>query len=88
MNIVIVKDLPDSPSGAKRLLVRNDKFEYFVVSTVNTSIFGLNGPIPIMEINETLVFPSDPNGNITDWCEVAGGKDFSREEALADLAKL
>jgi hypothetical protein len=35
----------------------------------------------IYAINETLVFPCDEEGNITEWCEVEGGR-FSRTEEI------
>ena len=34
--------------------------------------------------SETLVFPSDSDGNITDWCEVGGGRGLSLDEVLED----
>ena len=35
-------------------------------------------------IDETLVFPCDEEGNVTDWCEVEGGR-FSRTEDIINL---
>ena len=57
------------------LVQRND--EYFVVSSIAFA-FDTGGP-------ETLVFPADETGEITDWGEVAGGRGMSREEAIAQL---
>ena len=34
---------------------------------------------------ETLVFRCDGDGNVTDWGDVAGGRGYSREEAISDL---
>jgi len=34
--------------------------------------------------SETLVFPSDSNGNITDWCEVGGGRGLTLNEVLEE----
>lgn len=50
--------------------------EFFVVSSVDAMFSGF----------ETLVFPADAEGKVTDWGEVAGGRGMNREEAIADLA--
>lgn len=49
--------------------------DYFVVSSTNAMVTGY----------ETLVFPADKDGKVTNWGEVAGGRGMSREEAIADL---
>lgn len=63
-----------SPVGAEQVVVRKGN-KYFVVSSVNAMFTGF----------ETLVFPSDAEGNITNFHEVAGGRGMSREEAIAEL---
>lgn len=59
-------------TGSACLVKREDQF--FVVSS--TTVFG---------VPETLVFPGDKNGKVTDWGEVAGGKYCSRDEAISEL---
>lgn len=51
--------------------------DYFVVSSTNAPF---SGP-------ETLVFPADADGKVTDWGEVAGGRSVSRAEAIAQLER-
>lgn len=58
--------------GVQCLVTHGD--EFYVVSTID------NPP-------ETLVFPADRKGNITDWLEAAGGSGMTRGEAMADLAR-
>ena len=77
MSVEIVRELPGTPSGAKQVLVKKGD-SHFVVSSVN-----VRGSGP-----ETLVFPADKDGEILDWIEVAGGKRYSREEAIADLESI
>ena len=33
---------------------------------------------------ETLIFPADSDGNITEYCEVGGGRGLSLDEVLED----
>ena len=73
--IKIVKELPISPSGARQVLVKKAE-SYFVVSSVVARFSGF----------ETLVFPANEEGEVTDWGEVAGGQGMSRDEAINDLA--
>ena len=77
VDVEIIKELPESKSGAEQVLVRRGA-KYFVVSSVVAMFSGF----------ETLVFPSDENGNVTDWGEVAGGRGVSREEAIEDLGEV
>ncbi len=50
--------------------------EFYVVSNVaNVPFSG----------QETLVFPSDENGEISSWSNVAGGKEVTTEEAIGML---
>jgi hypothetical protein len=49
--------------------------DHFVVSS---TVAMFSGP-------ETLVFPADATGKVTDWGEVAGGRGMSREQAIAQL---
>ena len=71
--------LQRSPGGAQQALLRHEPTgEHFVVSHV---VVPFSGP-------ETLVFPADAEGEITDWLEIAGGRNVSPEEAAAQLAAL
>jgi hypothetical protein len=72
--VEVIRELPVSASGAEQVLVRkNGKF--FVVSSVYAMFSGF----------ETLVFPADQEGKVTDWMEVAGGRGMSRAKAIDDL---
>jgi hypothetical protein len=73
VNVEIVKELTGFTDAA--CLVRRGA-EYFVVSSADAMF---TGP-------ETLVFPADADGKVTDWGEVAGGRGVSREEAITELA--
>ena len=55
----------------KALVFYNGK--YYVVS--ESSRFGL----------ETLIFPSDSEGNVTNWIEVGGSRGVSLHEVLANF---
>jgi hypothetical protein len=48
-------------------VVRNSSGEHFLVSEVHRT------PAWGHRIDETLVFPCDPEGNVTDWSEVFSG---------------
>lgn len=50
---------------------------YVVVSAVEA----YSGP-------ETLVFPADSHGEVTEWAEIGGGRGYlDHETALADLSR-
>lgn len=70
----VVKELSDF-QGAACLVT--DGSNHWVVSSL-TAAFDTGEP-------ETLVFPANSDGRVTSWCEVAGGRHMSREEAIADL---
>lgn len=74
MSVEIVREMPITDAGARQILVRCQE-EYFVVSSVHALFTGF----------ETLVFPANEDGEVTDWLEVAGGRGMSREEAISDL---
>ena len=74
MKVEFVRELPRSGTGASQCLVKKGE-EFFVVSSVVAMFSGF----------ETLVFPADSAGKITDWMEVAGGRGVSRETAIEDL---
>ena len=71
--VEIIQELPRYRTDVTQFLVKH-KGEFFVVSS--SSFFNQF---------ETLVFRADAKGEITDWCEVAGGRTMSRDEAIADL---
>lgn len=54
-------------NSTQALIQENDSSEYFVASYAWVSFTG----------SEVLVFPSDENGEITDWGEVDGGRGYS-----------
>ena len=72
--VKIIRELPVSETGASQCLVQKGT-DYFVVSSIHAPFSGF----------ETLVFPADSKGNITDWGEVAGGRGADRADAIADL---
>lgn len=76
MAVTIVRELPLSGTGAQKVLV-TDGTLYWVVSTLGAA-YDTGKP-------ETLVFPADAEGNVTDWGEVAGGISYTREMAIEDL---
>ncbi len=76
MEVKIIKELKGF-KGVACLVKRGEK--YFVVSSLG-SAFDTGLP-------ETLVFPSDENGKVTSWGEVAGGRGVSREEAIKELSQ-
>jgi len=59
----IIKRLDNSPTGAKQTLVKHNG-EYYVVSEVIAMYSGL----------ETLIFPSNSEGEVTDYCDVGGAR--------------
>lgn len=71
--IEYVREVHDMTGEACLVQRGND---YFIVSSVDAFD---SGP-------ETLVFPADADGKVTSWLEVAGGRRYSRGEAIADLA--
>jgi len=48
-------------------VVRNSGGEHFLISEVHRQLS------PSTRVDETLVFPCDPEGNVTDWSEVFSG---------------
>lgn len=72
--VTIIRELTGF-TGSACLVKRGD--DYFVVSS---TVAMYSGP-------ETLVFPADESGKVTDWGEVAGGRGVSRTQAIADLAE-
>lgn len=58
------------------LVKRGD--DYFVVSGVDAPFSGW----------EVLAFPADKDGNVTDWCEVAGSRgNVTHEDIVRELAQ-
>jgi hypothetical protein len=66
---IIRKDLTNFNGEA--WLIRKGN-EYYVVSGADVPFSGW----------EVLIFPSDENGVVTNWGEVAGGRGISHEEAI------
>ena len=79
MKVEIIRDISEKFRGTAKLVKKGE--EYFAVSHIEYTILDDGGP-------ETLVFPCDKEGNVTDWCEVAGGKGVSIEEAIKELENL
>jgi len=76
MAIEVIRELDDFTGSA--CLVRKG-FKFYVVSTAED---------PYTGIEETLAFPSDADGNVLSWGEVAGGRHATREEVIQELAKM
>lgn len=73
---MIVKELKSNIAGGSACLYKlNDKY-YRISSIPHAPDHG--GP-------ETLAFICDEDGDVEDWCEVAGGRYMSREETITEL---
>lgn len=70
---MIVGPVNNSARGDQVLVKRGP--DYFVVSSVHAPFTGF----------ETLVFPANGKGEVTDWGEVAGGRGMTREQAIQQL---
>ncbi len=57
----------------KALIYYNNSF--YVVSTSTLARTGL----------ETLIFEADPQGNVTNWIQVGGGKGLTLSDVLRDI---
>lgn len=78
MSIEVVRKGIRSPVGADQWLVKDSETdEHFIVSGVHALITGW----------EVLAFPSDADGNVTDWLEVAGWRGATHEAVIAALAE-
>ena len=53
--------------------------EFYLVSEANNKFTGFE--------LETLIFPCDPTGEVSDWFEVGGGKLLSLDDVLNDFGK-
>ena len=73
VQVEIVRELSGFRGPA--VLVKRDA-DYFIVSSVTA----YSGP-------ETLVFRADESGEVTSWTDVAGGRDRSRAEVIAQLER-
>jgi hypothetical protein len=69
---VIRKNLSTHPKTEQWLILLNDK--YYVVSHSKKL------PIP-----ETLAFAANADGNVTSWADLAGGKNLTHEQVIAQL---
>lgn len=54
--------------------------KFFLVSTVYANVFPVGW--------ETLVFPCEPDGRVTDWVDVAAKRHANAEQAKAGHAKM
>lgn len=70
---IITKQANPTQAHNDQWLVKH-KGQHYIVSHIDNQ-YG----------NETLVFKSTPEGEITDFTEVAGGKYMSHQEAIKDL---
>lgn len=92
MSVTIVAEL-EGFRGEACLVQDEETQRFFVVSSVDTStmfagmsaMFGSGDIFSSIGGPETLVFPADKDGNVTDWGEVTGGRGVSREAAIRDL---
>lgn len=81
MNTInIVEDNLPGFRGQACLVQNEETREFFVVSTVIPHISEYDGDF------ETLAFRSDEEGNITDWLEVAGGRNMTTSEVIEALS--
>lgn len=42
----------------------------------------------MLRINETLAFPCDEEGNVTQWVEVAGGRDLRTDDVIREMNEM
>lgn len=66
-----------SDGTGRNAVVRNGSGQHFLVSEVHRQLS------PTTRVDETLVFPCDPEGNVTEWSEVFCG--HSIEDALQNF---
>lgn len=62
----------------RNAIVRNGSGQHFLISEVHRT------PAPGHRVDETLVFPCDPDGRVTGWTEVFCG--HSVEDALQNFS--
>ena len=80
MTLIITRPPKPSsfPDGTGRTaVVRNSSGQHFLISEVHRT------PMPGYRIDETMVFRSDAEGNVTEWSEVFVGD--SVEDALQNF---
>lgn len=75
----IIEDKPDHKGGLllRTHVVMSDGRHFVISDAKHGEGWGL--------VDETLAFPSDPEGNITDWTEVAGGRFVRTEDVINSL---
>ena len=71
-----IKELDPPLMGGSACLVQIREQHYRVSTT------------RIKHHDETLAFKCDANGEVTDWSEVCGGREATREEVIEMLTKL
>lgn len=76
--VLFVRELPDDGYRGNACLVRLGD-DYFVVSTINYA--------PDHGGSETLAFPAYQNGEVIEYEDVAGGRGWTREQTIAELAE-
>ena len=61
-----------------------------ISKTTNKAHVKHNGQYYVVSDNgmETLIFPSDTQGNITNWSEVGGGRGYTLSEVLEDFTNI
>ena len=81
IQVSVVEEQRSGVRGGSRLLLRAEgegtKVDYYVASYTPSA--------PDTGIPETLVFASDAQGNVTNWRDVAGGRNMSLQEATDHL---
>ena len=75
MEIKILKEIDGMENAC---LVQKGK-DFFVVSSLAAAF--------VTGVSETLVFPSNEEGKVQSWNEVAGGRGVSRKEAISELSE-
>jgi len=54
---------------------------------INDDFYVVSGTYAMFSGWEVLVFPSDSEGNVTSWGEIAGGRGIPHEDAIQRLCK-
>lgn len=84
---IIKKNIDGDFTGNAWLVKSSEQVEIMVNDDekITTQYFIVSGTIVMFTGWEVLVFPSDKEGNILDWGQIAGGRGISHEEAIKEL---
>jgi hypothetical protein len=59
-------------------VLNNNTIQIHIIMNNENYVISDNG-------SETLIFPADSNGKITDWAEVGGSRNTTHNEVLANI---